>query len=96
MDPDDPNSPTTMLANPALSGARQAHIDLKAKRLQLMEAGQVGVDSPEAAPNEPRLRNIPRKRLPSGPNEPNAAAWAKYARAYNAVVIKDFDKETGN
>jgi len=95
VDPDDPDSSAAMLANPAMSGARQAHRDLKAKQIQLMEAGVVGVDPPEVAPNDPRFRNIPRKHLPSGPDEPHAAAWAKYARAYNAVVIKDFERETG-
>jgi len=78
-----------------MSGARQAHRDLRAKQIQLMEAGEPALTQPTIAPNDPRFRNIPRKHLPSGPDEPHAAAWAKYARAYNAVVIKDFDRETG-
>ena len=91
---DDPDAQSALLINPAASGAWQARRDLRAGRLQLMEAGKLGVDAPEIAPNDLRFTNIPRHHLPSG-TEPHAAAWAKYARAYNAVVIKDFDKETG-
>ena len=91
MDPEDPKSP---IANPEMSGKRQAHIDLHANQIQLMEAGKPGVDPEEVAPNDPRFRFIPRKQLPSGPGEPHAAAWVKYARAYNKVVMKHFDRET--
>lgn len=93
LDPEDPDAPGLSLRNPASSGAAQARRDLKAGHLQLMEAGTIGVSPPAEAPNEARFANIPRHRLPSGTDK-NAAAWAKYAEGYNAVMIAEFDKET--
>jgi len=92
-DPQDPESPATSLVNPAGSGAAQARRDLKAGRLQLVEVPTVGLAPPDAASNDPRFANIPKHHLPMDGTGRNAALWARYARAYNAVVIKEFDKE---
>src|SRR5947207_475320 len=79
MDTDNPDAPIPSLANPSLCGSQQAHRDLRAGQIRVMEAGQVGLDPEEIAPNDGRLRNIPRVRLPWGVGVKNAVAWAKYA-----------------
>lgn len=68
---------------PAASGARQAHHDILAGRLQLMEAGTRGRFSPNVPADDPRFAKLPRHSLPSGCIVPNATAWLRYAIAQN-------------
>ena len=55
-----------------------------------MEAGKAD----QSAPNEYRFSYFHRHRLPTGGSAKDAAGWAAYAKAYNAVMIADFEKET--
>jgi len=88
--------PATSLASAAISGAQQAHRDIAAGRLQLMEAGTHGVCAPCVPNKGPSLRNatLPRHRLPNGCTTPGAPGWIRYAEAYNAVVVAQVKKQT--
>jgi hypothetical protein len=92
-DPLDPDSPEVSLVNPAGSGKDDAKRDLKEGKMQLMEVPQIGLAPPDEASNDPRFSNIPKYRLPTDGTDKHAAAWVKYAKAYNAVVIKQFERE---
>lgn len=92
-DPLDPDSPEISLINPAASGKADARRDLKAGKLQLIEVPQLGLAKPDADSTDPRFANIPKHHLPTDGTDRHAAAWVKYAKAYNAVVIRDFEKE---
>jgi hypothetical protein len=92
-DPEDPDAPRISLINPEGSGKADARRDLKAGKLQLIEVPTIGLAPPDAASNDPRFSNITKRHLGVDGNDRHAAAWVRYAKAYNAVVIKDFEKE---
>jgi hypothetical protein len=90
-DPQDPDSPKISLVNPAASGRDDAHRDLKAGKMQLIEVPQIGLAPPDEASNDPRLGNLTKRYLETDGR--HKEAWVKYAKAYNAVVIKEFERE---
>jgi hypothetical protein len=87
------NAPTTSLAFPAASGARQARRDIAAGKLQLMEAGTGGVYTPKVPANDARYSKLPRHLLRSGCTISNATSWIRYAEGYNAVVVLYLQKQ---
>jgi hypothetical protein len=89
----DGSNQAASLLFPSVSGAQQARRDIAAGRLQLMEAGTRGVYAPNVPPDDQRFSKLPRHRLPSGCTTPNAAAWVRYAKAYNQVVVEHIKKE---
>jgi hypothetical protein len=75
------------------SGTEQAHRDLAAGKVRLLEAGTIGVCTPGVEPTDTRFAQVPRHTLPVGCNTPNAHSWVEYAEGYNAVVIARLEKE---
>ena len=69
------------------NGAEDAHKDILAGHIQLMEAGTIEIYTPGVDHNDPRFKNVPRKRLPSGCTNPGAIDSLNYAESYNPVMV---------